>query len=249
MKKVEFHRKIRKSHRFLGLILGIQFLFWTLGGLYFSWSNMDAVKGDDKRAIQASFSTYDNYISPNVVLEKLKTNEGHIYLEQLNLIQILNVPFYQIKYNDKYSKGKTKIALGNAKTGVLKAPLSEKEAIEVARKGLTLKYNFLKIEYLTQTNGHHEYRNQPLPAYAITFDDPDLVTVYVSTELGTIQKLGNNKWRAYDILWMLHTMDFETRSNFSNWLLCIFSIFGVITVLSGLVLFYVSKKPKKIWIQ
>ena len=50
MKKVEFHRKIRKTHRWLGLILGIQFLFWTIGGLYFSWSNMDEVHGDHQKA-------------------------------------------------------------------------------------------------------------------------------------------------------------------------------------------------------
>ena len=38
--------RIRKTHRFMGVILGVQFLFWTLGGLYFSWSNMDDVHGD-----------------------------------------------------------------------------------------------------------------------------------------------------------------------------------------------------------
>ena len=26
--------KIRKTHRYLGLFLGIQFLFWTISGLY-----------------------------------------------------------------------------------------------------------------------------------------------------------------------------------------------------------------------
>ena len=36
----------RKTHRYLGVILGVQFLFWTLGGLYFSWNNMDDVHGE-----------------------------------------------------------------------------------------------------------------------------------------------------------------------------------------------------------
>ena len=37
---------IRKTHWWLGLIIGIQFLAWTLGGLYFSWSDIDEVHGD-----------------------------------------------------------------------------------------------------------------------------------------------------------------------------------------------------------
>ena len=36
----------RKTHRYLGVFIGIQFLFWTLGGLYFSWNNMDDVHGE-----------------------------------------------------------------------------------------------------------------------------------------------------------------------------------------------------------
>ncbi|WP_460556904.1 hypothetical protein [Ferruginibacter profundus] len=37
------HCNIGKIHRWLGIILGIQFLVWTTGGLFFSWSNMDKV--------------------------------------------------------------------------------------------------------------------------------------------------------------------------------------------------------------
>ena len=30
----------RRFHRYMGVTIGIQFLFWTLGGLYFSWSDI-----------------------------------------------------------------------------------------------------------------------------------------------------------------------------------------------------------------
>ena len=36
----------RKTHRYLGLFIGVQFLFWTIGGLYFSWNDMDDVHGE-----------------------------------------------------------------------------------------------------------------------------------------------------------------------------------------------------------
>ena len=41
--------KFRKTHGFLGIFIGIQFLFWTLSGLYFSWTNLDEIHGDQYR--------------------------------------------------------------------------------------------------------------------------------------------------------------------------------------------------------
>ncbi len=38
--------KIRKAHRYLGLIIGVQFLAWTVSGLYFSWTDIDQIHGD-----------------------------------------------------------------------------------------------------------------------------------------------------------------------------------------------------------
>jgi len=52
-----------------------------------------------------------------------------------------------------------------------------------------------------------------LPAYAIRFDHPSKTTVYVATEMGAVTKFRNEKWRIFDFLWMLHTMDYQSRDN------------------------------------
>ena len=52
----------RKTHRYLGLFIGVQFLFWTIGGLYFSWNDMDDVHGEtllDKTEHTFQFSYND----------------------------------------------------------------------------------------------------------------------------------------------------------------------------------------------
>jgi len=127
----------------------------------------------------------------------------------------------------------------------LKSPLNEQEAKEVAVKSLKTPSDILKIEYLTSTNGHHEYREKPLPAYAVTFDKPNNATVYVASELGTVQSYRTNSWRAFDFLWMLHTMDYENRDNINNWVLRIFSVFGLIAILSGFLLYFLTSKFNK----
>lgn len=242
--KKNFHYQIRKTHRYMGLILGIQFLFWTIGGLYFSWSNMDEVHGDHQRSHIHPLSAEIKLVNPQIVLDKIKAKNAFNYVQDIHLIQILGKPIYQIIYLKEHNQGK-KIQLASAETGELRTSLSENEAVAIAKSNFSDTAKVSKIEYLTTTNGHHEYREQPLPAYAITFDHPSSTTVYVSSELGTIQKFRNNKWRIFDFLWMLHTMDYQTRDNLSNWLLRAFSIFGLLTILSGFTLFWVSNRAMK----
>ena len=66
------HYYIRKIHRWLGVILGIQFLLWTIGGLYFSWSNMDEVHGDFQKKNATLLSSDISLVSPTVVLDTIK---------------------------------------------------------------------------------------------------------------------------------------------------------------------------------
>lgn len=202
MKKVEFHRKIRKTHRWLGLILGIQFLFWTIGGLYFSWSNMDEVHGDHQKAHVHPLSADIQLVNPQGIIQKIKEKDSITFVHDIHLIQILDKPVYQIIYSKGHNDGK-KIQLADAQTGEIRPALSEKEAVEIAKKAFSDDAQVKQIEYITTTNGHHEYREQPLPAFAVTFEHPSNTTVYVSSALGTVQKFRNNKWRIFDFLWMM----------------------------------------------
>ncbi len=241
MKKGVFQRKIRKTHRWMGLILGIQFFLWTIGGLYFSWSNMDEVHGDHQKAHIHPISADVALVNPKEIIDQIKLKDSVNFLLDIRLIQILNRPFYQIAYSKEHDRG-IKIQLANAKTGELRTALSKEESIEIAKKNFLNETPVKSVEYLTNTNGHHEYREQPLPAFAITFSHPTNTTVYVASELGTVQKFRNNKWRIFDFLWMLHTMDYQSRDNISNWLLRAFSIFGLFTIMSGFTLFIISRK-------
>jgi hypothetical protein len=249
-----FHYRIRKTHRYLGLILGIQFLFWTIGGIYFSWSNMDEIHGDLNRSPSSIISTDSSFISPSVVIEKMKVagQTAHSIYE-LKIIQLSGKPFYQLLMKEKLildhanhsKKAEFKVQLANAITGELRGPLNESEAIQIAKDGFIGSTIIREVKLLTETSSHHEYRSGPLPAYAISFEHPSKATVFVATELGTIQKIRNDKWRIFDFLWMLHTMDYQGRDNFGNILLRGFSIFGLFTILSGFILFFVSSGKRK----
>ncbi len=241
MKKLLINRWTRKIHRYLGLILGIQFLAWTIGGLYFSWTKIEQIRGEDIKAEKTVLPIQMQNASLGNLLDSLQKNEPKISFKNIQVVDILGKAYYQIHIE----KPQTKVFLFEMKNLTPKSVLNEQEAIKVAQKSLKNPSKILKTEYLTTTNGHHEYREKPLPAYAITFDKPNNTTVYISTELGTVQSYRNNAWRTFDFLWMLHTMDYQSRDNINNWALRIFSIFGLITILSGFLLYFLTSKILK----
>lgn len=232
---------IRKSHRYLGVLLGIQFLLWTLGGLYFSWSDMDEIHGDHHKAAAPLMATNLELVSPIKVVEQIVETHKADSIAAFQLVQILGKPYYQVKF--AHTGGEHhhhQVQLADALTGELREPLGKEEAVALAESRFVGSPGIERVEYLEKVGAHHEYRGGPVPAWAIQFKDPGHTTVYVSAELGTVQKFRNNKWRTFDFLWMLHTMDYESRDNIGNWLLRAFSIFGLLTIFSGFALYFIS---------
>lgn len=243
MNRLQFQKKVRKWHRYLGVTLGVQFLFWTIGGLYFSWTNIETIRGEDIRNEKPTLTMPTGSRSLSMLTDSLNKAMPNITIDQIQIIDILGVAHYQVHVKSPEKKA----LLFDAQSLNFKKPLNEQEAIKVAQQSLKSPSTPLKTEYITSTHGHHEYREKPLPAYAITFGSPNNTTVYVSSDLGTIQSYRNNQWRIFDFFWMLHTMDYRERDDFNNWLLRIFSVFGLVTLFSGFALFLLtmSSKPRK----
>ena len=215
--------RLRKTHRYLGLFIGIQFIMWTVSGLYFSWTDIDEIHGDDYRKHHIDTPAFTNLMSPAEANANLPINS-------LELKDIGGIPYYLVDGN-KFI---------NARTGEKKDEISRKEAVLIARKNMVEGHEITGIERITETDKHHEYRSGALPAYVISFDEPNNLKAYVSIEDGTFRSIRHRDWRWFDFLWMTHTMDYEGRDDFNNLVLRIFSLLGLITVLSGFVLWYIS---------
>jgi uncharacterized iron-regulated membrane protein len=239
---------IRKIHRYLGLFIGIQFLGWTISGLYFSWNDIDSVHGDHLRNSPPYISANVSTVSPTIAIEKLKQSQAVDSIYSIHLIRVLDSPVYQIAYFSGHAgegiHHHIHYALANARTGELRQALTKDEGLAVAKEQVVSGAQVSAVQYLDQTDGHHEYREKPLPAWAVSFKNPNC-TVYVSAELGTFQSIRHDQWRVFDFLWMFHTMDYAGRDNFNNWLLKILSVFGLLTVLSGFVLYTISSRTLK----
>ena len=216
---------IRKTHRYLGLFLGIQFLFWTVSGLYFSWTNLDEIHGDQFKKIDVNHSEFSELISPTMV--DLKNP-----IKFLELREIDGHPYYFINNQVLY----------NAIDGKKKIEIDKEEAVKISSKYIREDLKVSYVEKITETGPHHEYRERLLPAYVISYDTKDNLKAYVSTIDGRFQTVRHRNWRWFDFLWMTHTMDYEGRDDFNNKILRAFSLLGLITVMSGFLLWFVSSK-------
>lgn len=238
---------LRKVHRYLGLFIGIQFLGWTISGLYFSWNDINDVHGDHMRRTPHAIASDAALVSPQVPLQNLRATTPVDSIYSIQLIGVVGKPFYQIQYFSGHTGGvhhPVHFKLADATSGELRGALTQDEAVSIAKDHLVTSAQVMDIQFIENADTHHEYRERPLPAYAISFQNPNC-TVYISSERGTFQTIRHDQWRAFDFLWMFHTMDYQSRDDFNNWLLRIFSIFGLLTVLSGFILYFVSSRTLK----
>ncbi len=222
--KAKTSKKIRKAHRYLGLFLGIQFLFWTISGLYFSWTDLDEIHGNHfkKEKEQVSFTNLIN-------INDLEFKDP---IKSFELREIADLPYYFI--NDSI--------LFNAYNGNLKDSISLEEAIKISNKNILDKYKISTVDKIYEVGNHHEYRGKPLPAFVILYEGAEKLKSYVSIIDGKFQTVRHRDWRWFDFLWMTHTMDYETRDDFNNKLIRAFSLLGLITVMSGFLLWFISSK-------
>lgn len=244
-----WHLRIRKTHRYLGVFIGLQFLLWTVGGLYFSWSNLNAIHGDALKRAAETMPISLSLVSPSLALQALGKQVAGASIVGIQLIDVLGQPFYQISYRVNQGAGHpmNQVQLAHARTGLLRGELTQAEAVALAQSRFAGESAVEQVAYLTSTNGHHEYRGKPLPAYAVTFQKPAHATVYVAAQAGTVQSVRTDPWRIFDFLWMLHTMDYEGRDDMNNSLLRAFSVLGLLTISSGFALFFASSpwfRPK-----
>jgi len=215
--------KIRRAHRYLGLFLGLQFLMWTISGLYFSWTNLDEIHGDQFKNLDYQPIEFDNLISP------LEIN----FPEPINRIEIRDIkeePYFLIN----------KSFLFHARTGEIKKTISEEDAIYIANNYMKEGLEISNVETIYETGKHHEYREKLLPAYVINYKSDENLKAYISIKNAKFQTVRHRDWRWFDFLWMTHTMDYEGRDDFNNTVLRIFSLLGLITVMSGFSLWFVS---------
>ena len=227
---------ISKAHRWLGIVAALQLFIWTGSGLFFAVIPIDAIRGFHLVETPASFRLgYVRLIPPSSLVRENK-ELAMVSLDQVRITQRLNTPIYLIE-----TKAKTWVF--NAETAKRLAPLTEDEANIVASNSTNLPLR--SVTWVEAVEPGSEYRDGNLPAWKVELDSPDHAALWIDANSGEVRAVRTRTWRIYDFLWSLHIMDYQGRDNFNSWLLRGFALLGVVTIVSGVIMFVLTRRRKR----
>ena len=227
----------RKAHRWLGLIVSIQLLMWTASGLFFSIPDITDVRGEQylsqTHSININQLAREKIVPISAIIDTAKINlEAN---ETVLLKHRAGRLIYQVEKNAPEKK-----LIFDALTGQPMTYITPTEALSIVSDRTELSPT--EAVLINEPKTGSEFRGRDLPLYKVTVTKPKKGIVYVDPVTGEIAAIRTKLWRAWDFLWSLHIMDYQERDDFSQWLLRLFSALGVLTVLSGIVLWFYSGK-------
>ena len=209
---------VRKTHKYLSILISIQLLLWTISGIYFAFNQIELVRGEQYRLPQV-FSIDLGKI--NLVLDSVKN------------IQVVR-RFGEEIFIVRKESGTEYLNL----EGVALEKLSREEAKSIVSSVTSL--TPLAVEEIDDPEPGSEYRGRNLPLFKVVTQDQenDEINVYVDAISGQVVAIRSQQWRLWDLMWGLHIMDWETRDEINNWLLKLFSVLALISSLTGVFIFF-----------
>lgn len=218
----------RKFHKWLMLFLGIQFIVWSLSGLYMVVFDIDFIHGDN---LVINHQTPINYHNINYTLADLITD--HPQAENIEIGLFINREVYRFSIKQEDSQQNYLI---DAKTGKQLSPLIEKMAIKAATHYYSGDGVVTDAELITE-DAPFELSRRNLPAWRVNFSDFSNPSIYISAQSGKLVTKRHNYWRVFDYMFSFHVMDYE-KEDVSNKLLFWFVIMALFSVLFGFILTY-----------
>jgi hypothetical protein len=218
---------LRRWHIWLGWIVGVPMLFWTLSGVVMVMRPIDEVRGTALLADPAPFELPAAPVAPVVAGRKLAS---------LTLEPRAAGPRWVLAFADGGSR------LADPSTGALLPPLGSADAVRevMARYGGTA-----KVASVSRTDAAHPPLDlrRPLATWAVAMSDG--THFYVDASSGAVIARRTRFWRLYDWMWGLHIMDLQTREDTHNWWIIGFGALTLVTTLLALVLLPLTGKRKR----
>ena len=231
--KRNFFRYLTRVHKWAGLVLGVQILLWFVSGFIMSLFPINEVRGQHLVDVPQVTLQTDNLIPLELAMSLY---DGEI--SGAKLISAAGHPAYVLIGN----KGEQII---DAASGEMWSELSAKDIQNVAKHLYIGAGKIKRFEKLLVSP--REYRG-PLPVWQIEYEDKDKTRLYLDAKTAELKAVRTRVWRVFDVMWMLHIMDYKERENFNTWWLRLFSGAAALFALSGLglVAHRIFMRPRKI---
>tara|TARA_Y100000296_G_C5137276_1_gene238907 strand:- start:83 stop:790 length:708 start_codon:yes stop_codon:yes gene_type:complete len=220
--------RVRKYHKWLMAFVGIQFLFWSITGVYMVTMDIHYIHGE---SLAKSEEAKIDLASVDYSIAELA--DDYPKASQVALTQRMGKPLYSF-INGEHGK----VAI-NAETGAVRPLVDEIEAKEIAKYYYAMNHDIDSTTLIKSVaDMPAELSPRHLPVWRVTFEQFATPTLYISQQTGTIVAKRHDYWRLFDWMWRFHIMDYDDGENVSNWLLFLVATLGLMAAITGAVLTY-----------
>ncbi len=225
------HVIARKTHKWLGLFIGLQVVVWSLSGIYMTVIHIDTIHGDNLvREASSSGIEADALQDPFALAAREKATGIRLAWVDERPIYVTKNPWGERAFS--------------ATSAAPLDPPKERKIRELASSQYTGFEPIASAELITEVPV--EIRGRTPPLWRVEFAHWNRPTFYLSPVTGELLSRRHELWRVFDFVWMLHIMDYEERENVNNPLLRAFTWGAMLMALSGIwLLVYAFPKRKK----
>ncbi|MDP9414395.1 MAG: PepSY domain-containing protein [Pseudomonadota bacterium] len=220
---------LRRIHKWIGLVIGLQFVIWSLSGAMMAWLDMDEVAGGASRPAAAAPALPAPSAWPI-----LRRQLDDIPLTGVIVRPLLGRHVFEVTTPvgamlfDAATGRRVRVDAALARSIAAAAYAGNGDVIAVR-----------KIPELTLAVREHQ-----LPIWRIDFADEEISSYYVSASTGQLLERRNDSWRLWDFFWMLHNMDYVNRTSFNHPLIITVAFAMIWLAITGFyLLFRTAWKP------
>lgn len=213
-------------HKWLALVVGLQVLGWTLGGLVMTAIPIERVRGEHRAA---KFQP-DTLPPSGVVSWTAAAAAAGVSPTEATLRASLRGPVWALKTPD----GRTVVR--DALTGAAMRPMTAAQARQLA--GAQYEGPGRPVDVALLPAAPPETGREG-PLWRVRFDDREGTRLYLLPETAEVVSRRSDLWSLYDAFWRIHILDFRDGENFNHPLLIAAAALSLAIVLTGFVLLWI----------
>lgn len=216
---------MRRIHKWIGLVVGVQLLLWMSSGLMMGLLEHDEVQGHNSRAHAGERPAWPNDTLPASAVLPLAGAKT----QSVETAWLLQRPVYR--------------AFDGASSRLFDARSGQPVAVDAGLAQALASASYTgagQVQAPRLLRKTLEVRDHPGRLWRVDFADEAETTVYLDAQTGEVLEHRNRTWRLFDVFWMLHIMDYAGRSNFNNPLVVTLGIGGLWLALTGIWLLIAS---------
>lgn len=212
---------IRTLHKWFGLVLGLQFLLWTVSGAMMALLDHHKVSGEHSVRDPVPLAAPAKLVP---VGQLAPTAGGPVVGVKLRPLNDRYV------YEVKTAAGTSMVDAVTGQAVVVDAAAAR----DLAAAAYAGEGRLTAVEPVTRHG--LETRGLVLPLWKASFDDAETTTLYVAAATGDVVERRTDSWRLWDVFWMLHIMDYSSRTSFNHPLIITVATGVAWLTLSGVIL-------------